>query len=295
MNFKKFHDTVASYGALGAYVKRLDLSYIGHSARNSLTARLIRKCSPSLEHLVAPQMGFGFSAVRAVSMCSKLRSCNLAGVSGKVELQRLCESMGSSLLGLKSVDLPRASVLLESEATNWPPRLHRLGLAGLVMDNFGHLNGHRLPDTLVDLSVSHCAALSSYGLKTLLHHLGPQLRSLTVLSPMPALQRDALDLVLYMCPRLEVLHISVEYVTAEMFYDHVPEDHPLTTLALHYSGQLLADKLMPDDISSALVAEKLQNLRSLSFSMHLWRANDPAVSDLNDLLKDQDARLVIRK
>lgn len=294
-NYAKFVETISSSDSLGPLVKILDLRNIIQSGKNSYTARLLRRCASSLEVFIAPQTSFGFSPLISLRQCHKLHTLDLSLVSETVDLRELFLAI-RNLKELRRLEFPRSSVFCRQYDNIWPSAIEYLGLAGGISNDF--VTETMFPHTIRHLSLSHCPFINSESTRLLAGKLGQHLTSLKVLYPLPALRPNALDSILFLCPRLEVLTASVDYISRYVFArPNLPTDevgrvvaHPLKNLTLDSSGMLgQTRKINADDICLAILEGKLPNLRFVRISNKIgWNPQDDDMSELVEVLEERN-------
>lgn len=206
-------------------VRSLDLANIVQAGRNSNMTKILRRCCINLQELVAPQCSFGLTCLNIIKQCNQLVILDLSLVSETVNLLDLFNSIGE-LNYLQTLKFPRSSINCNlnidfSEKSNnessfkWPVNLRDLKLSGgitneLIMDlNF--------PNTLKILEFQHCPLVNDYSIYYLLSKIGRNLKSLSILYPMPKLKENSLDMIFRYCPFLESLQIVVDYVSQWCF------------------------------------------------------------------------------
>lgn len=295
LNFKGFVDAVSSNDYLGTYVRELRLDSIIQSGKNSYIAKVLKRCSTNLELLVAPQTAFGYAPLVSLRHCKRLKCLDLSLVSETVDLRLLFLALRQSPL-LEQLFFPRSSVSCEEYDNIWPPKLWRLGLSGGISDDF--IRETRFADTITRLSLRHCPFITVNSFHFLCQYLGPNLKYLEVVYPMPGMRPDALDQVLRHCPQLRHFSASVDYLTKHVFDDHnfhkttgFFQSHPLEILDIDSSGSLgQAHKLQADDITLAILEDKIPKLRVVRVSSKMsWDAKEDAVSELASVLDDTGA------
>lgn len=286
-NFGEFVTVISTHRSLGAYVCDLDLTQIIQTGKNSLTARLLTRCSPRLELFIAPQSNFGYSPLLSLRHCKRLRTLDLGMVSEKVDLPKLIAAV-EEFQDLEVMRFPRSSIMCECDHLDWPPNLRTLGLAGGLTAQF--LESTVLPSTVTTLELSNIPTASTSSITTLLARIGPQLKRLVVMYPLQGISANALDSVLLMCPNLKSLTVSVDYVSDELFA-FVPENHPLETLKLLSSGMIgHSDKIRPLHITASL--DSLPFLTRVGASLQLgWNPNNDAIIELASQLEDRNGGL----
>lgn len=286
-NFGEFVTAISAHKTLGAYVCDLDLTQIIQTGKNSLTARLLTRCSPRLELFIAPQSNFGYSPLLSLRHCKRLKTLDLGMVSEKVDLPKLVAAV-EEFQDLEVMRFPRSSIMCECDHLNWPPNLRTLGLAGGLTSEF--LESTFLPSTVTTLELSNIPTASTSSITTLLSRIGTQLKRLVVQYPLQGLSANALDTVLLMCPNLKSLTVSVDYVSEELFA-FVPENHPLGTLKLLSSGMIgHSNKVRPPNITASL--ESLPSLTRVGVSLQLgWNPNNDAILELASHLEDRNGGL----
>lgn len=286
-NFGEFAFAISNHRKLGTYVCDLDLAQTIQTGKNSMTARLLTRCAPRLELFIAPQSNFGYSPLLALRHCKRLRTLDLGMVSEKVDLPKLIEAV-EGFQELEVMRFPRSSIMCDTSSLNWPPNLRTLGLSGGLSPNF--LETTHLPATVTFLELSNIPTASTSSITTLLSRIGPQLRKLVILYPLQGVSANALDTVLLMCPNLESLSVSVDYISEELFA-FIPEDHPLSNLRLLSSGMIgHSDKVRPFNITASL--DSLPSLSRVGVSLQLgWNPNNEAILELASQLEDRDGGL----
>jgi hypothetical protein len=294
-NYSKFVDTISNSDSLGPLVKILDLRNIIQSGKNSYTARLLRRCAPSLEVFIAPQTSFGYSPLVSLRQCHRLHTLDLSLVSETVDLRELFLAI-RNLKELKRLEFPRSSVFCQQYDNIWPSAIEYLGLAGGISNDF--VTETTFPHTIRHLSISHCPFINSESVRLLAGKIGQHLTSLKVLYPLPALRPNTLDSILFLCPKLEVLTASVDYISRYVFArPNLPTDemgriitHPLKNLTLDSSGMLgQTRKINADDISLAILEDKLPNLRFVRISNKIgWNPQNEDMSELVEVLEERN-------
>ncbi|RPA94333.1 hypothetical protein L873DRAFT_1436079 [Choiromyces venosus 120613-1] len=294
VNYTKFVTTISPSSTpvkpsrFGGLVKRIDLSRIVHDSRPSSIARLLHRTQGSLEEFVAPQAAFGYIALVAVGNCKQLRLLDLSLVSQLIELEALFQHI-QDLPQLVTLFFPRSSIFDRGKsAFSWPPRLERFSLAGRIGDSF--LINTCVPATLHELQIAHCPFIRDTSIKHLLKKASHQLTVLSINYHIPCLSFNAFDKVLVICPHLERLTISVDYVSAHLFdEENSPAGHPLRWLSLESSGNPgVEKKITPDDVFIAVAEERLSELRVVRASKRLgWEEENSRrmMIDLNELLE----------
>ncbi|EEB06349.1 F-box protein Pof5 [Schizosaccharomyces japonicus yFS275] len=271
----------------GIFVHHLNLVNATYTAKASMTSRMLRLCSKNLISFYSPQSGIGFTAFRALSQCTKLEILDLSVLTLKADLFYLFEGV-KDLKKLHSIIFPPISQVSMRSINCWPTSLKSVSLSGGFTDEF--LSESLFPSSIRRLGISHCPFVTDTGILMFLSRIGHQLSSLSISFPMPQLSRRGLDSVLLLCPNLKKLSISVNYITSD-FISAIPEEgHGLEILDLTFSGNLISgiELLKPDNLSSALVDEKLQSLKRLRWSIQLgWREQSDEVQDLVELMNDQ--------
>lgn len=281
-NFAHFVEAITRDRKLGGYVTELDLVGIAQMGKNSMTARLLRRCSPRLERFIAPQSHFGFSPVLALGACQQLRILDLGLVTETVDMPKLLATI-STFPYLEAVSFPRSSIRCDDCSNlKWPPNLRTLHLAGGITGDF--LSITNFPSSLRDLTLAHCPYITTESLLILLSRIGHQLRTLGVFYPMPLLSATALDTALIMCPFLVSLRLSVDYTSSRLL--DVP-DHPLRNLSVTSSGMMgHANKMRPSDL--LLATEHLTQLMRLSVSFQLgWNPQSESLNALIEIFNER--------
>lgn len=281
-NFAQFVEAITRDRRLGSFVTDLDLVDIAQMGKNSMTARLLRRCSPRLERFIAPQGHFGFSPVLALGSCHRLKVLDLRLVTEMVDLPKLLATI-STFPFLEAMSFPRSSIRCDDcSKLKWPPNLKSLHLAGGISGDF--LAVTNFPPTLRDLTMAHCPFVTTESLLIFLSRIGHQLRTLGLFYPMPLLSATALDTVLIMCPFVVSLRLSVDYASSRLL--DVP-DHPLRNLSIASSGMMgHANKLRPSDL--LLATEHLTQLTRLSVSFQLgWNPQSDSLNALIEILNER--------
>jgi hypothetical protein len=238
---------------LAGLVRELNMSALVHQGSKSTTARLLGRTKAQLETYVAPQANFGINCLAALSKCTALRQLDLSLVSEAMTYRELSAAL-RNLKELRTLAWPRCASkqnIVPGHPTRmeWPPKLEDLRLSGdlyaLMLNDVQPLDGRasNLPPALTNLTIRHCS-LDLAGAKTLLQHMGEQLKYLKVcdMTRFPSRQPDALNNVLVLCPNLETLVISHTYISDTFVSDYPYNDsvyckpwslvHPLKNLEL---------------------------------------------------------------
>jgi hypothetical protein len=294
-NYSKFVETISSSHSVGNMVKILDLRNIIQSGKNSYTSRLLRRCSSSLETFIAPQTSFGYAPLVSLRQCTELKTLDLGLVSETVDLRELFLAIRNAKK-LERLEFPRSSVFCKQYDHVWPTNIKYVGLAGGISNAF--VTETIFPRTITHLSMNHCPFITSETLRSLCGRLGGHLTNLKVTFPLPALRPNALDSILMLCPNLNVLHVSVDYLSRYVFADlNMPTDsrghvvaHPLKYLTLDSSGMLgQAGKIQADDISLAILEDKLPKLTHIRISNKLgWNPENEEMCELLEVLETRD-------
>ncbi|PNS19675.1 F-box protein [Sphaceloma murrayae] len=206
------------------YVRDLNLSLLVHQGSKSVTARLLGRTKGTLTSFTAPQASFSLNCFPALSKCQNLESLDLSLVSEASLLKTLFDTI-SNLSSLQELDLPRSAGFgsaIDPSQISWPRNLKRLGLSGGLASSFWTGQFH-FPDSLVNLSITHCPKLSEADLYPFLETLSQEFyftMTEMTFAHLPMLGSDALDEVLRYLPGLRVLSISIDYVTPELFNPH---------------------------------------------------------------------------
>ncbi len=209
-------------------VRSLDLANIVQAGKNSNITKILRRCSPSLTEIVAPQTSFGLTSLSILKMCQNLVILDLSLVSETVNLIDLFNSI-KGLDFLKVLKFPRSSINcnLESQvfdeidshekAFQWPKNLQHLKISGGITNEF--LMDLKFPKTLNTLEFQYCPLLNDYAIYYLLTKVGYNISSLSIIYPMPGLKENSLDLIFKYCPFLVNLDIFVDYISQWCFTD----------------------------------------------------------------------------
>lgn len=295
-NFRHFVETLSRPNA--RLVKCLDLSMIIQSGKNSYISRLLRRCSSSLRTFVAPQTSFGFSPLVSLRSCTELEVLDLRLVSETVRLSDLFHAIRNSLK-LTHLSFPRVSFADDPEqfVTDWPPNLWYLRLSGGISNHF--VTNSTFSSSITRLELTHCPILKEFSMYSLLTKFGTNLTHLSVTYPMPALGQNSLDFVFLYCPSLLFLQISVDYCTRQLFSeDLLPyplnTPRPLRTLFVESSGGLGLgrDRLHPDDLTIALLEDRLPSLKTVRITHKLgWDFQSDDVADLVNILEERGGAL----
>lgn len=290
-NYYSFVESMSKKSSMAHWVRELDLSNIMQSGKNSYTSRLLNKCRHRLEVFIAPQTSFGYAPLVSIKQCKRLRVLDLSLVSEKVDLRQLFQAIENARL-LERLEFPRSSMLCENfEDIQWPRKLRHLGLAGGINDDF--IRNLQVPNTITHLSLSYCPTVGEDSLYHLFAKLGAHLRSLSVAYPMPALHEKSLDRILGLCPNLQTLKASIDYISRDLFcYSKMgyPGNHPLKNLYLDSSGSLgQGTKMGADDIALAALENKVPQLKRVRVTRKLgWNPTSEDVCDLASVLEDRD-------
>ncbi|OWB55206.1 hypothetical protein B5S28_g1074 [[Candida] boidinii] len=292
-NFLTFVETIGASSRrkkFGNLVKRLDLSGIVQMGKNSFLSKLLRRFSSSLEEFVAPQTSFGLSPLVSLRSCHSLKILDLRLVSETMNLKELFLSI-KNIPELEQLSFPRSSISSEEYDMDWPQKLWYLRLSGGISNEF--LLNSKFPSTITTLEFAHCPNITGSSLVSVLMRIGMNLKSLSVVYPMPKLKEDSLDFAFAYCPNLLNFYVNVEYVSRDLFHeDLLPEledqKRPLNCLTLDACGLLgQSFKIHPDDITIAIVENRLPCLKSVRIS-HLvgWDFKSDDVEDLVSGLDD---------
>lgn len=281
---------------LSELVKVLDMSGLVHQGSKSITARLLGRTKDNLEVFVAPQASFAINCFPALAKCKRLRQLDLSLVTEIASLQILFKTV-RGLHNLKELRLPRGSgfgAKPNADDIVWPPTLERLFLSGAIDAHF--LYGVvKLPTTLRELAIEHCPLAKGHAVRQFLETIsreGIHLKYLK-LSHLPQLADTALDYVLTLLPSLQILSISVDYISPNLidqeWNDLAPGTLRIRTLELTNSGNPGAeDKLSPLDIMIAMEEGSLSDLREVRVAKSLgWHHSSTAgeLDALNDALE----------
>ncbi|KAI5954786.1 hypothetical protein KGF57_003810 [Candida theae] len=296
-NFFNFVETLSNNKPLGNFIINLDLAYVIQSGKNAFVARLLKQSRKNLECFVAPQTSFGLGPLIALKNCQNLKVLDLRLVSETVNLAQLFHSI-ENLSSLTHLSFPRSSIeISDYERISWPTKLTFLRLSGGISDEF--LYHSKFPQSITNMELAHCPAISDMGLKQVLYRVGAQLTTLKIQYPMPALKQNTLDEVFYFCPNLRVLEISVDYVSS-MFFDeqylgYPDTPRPLRTLYINSSGMLgTSTKLDPMDLAVALDDDRLPLLKNVQCTAKLgWDPKSDAVQFIVDKLDERGGGLYI--
>lgn len=293
-NFFAFVDTVSSNKKVGQYIKRLDLSMVIQSGKNSFVAKLLKRSKKGLEAFVAPQTSFGLAPLVSLKNCENLRILDLRLVSETLNLAELFNSI-RNLDKLTKLSFPRSSIEMDPQLVDqihWPPKLSSLRISGGISDEF--LVRSTLPNTITHLEFAHCPQIHDEGIKSLLYKFGKNLKVLKVEYPMPKLKENTLDIVFDYCPNLIVLLVYVDYVSGAFFDEYnlryLEYERPLKTLYIDSSGMLgTSTKLNPLDLTMALVDRRLPHLQNIRCTAKLgWDPKSDLVSTIIEELEDRD-------
>ncbi|SCV02842.1 LAMI_0H03422g1_1 [Lachancea mirantina] len=298
-NFYKFVDALVNNRKkrLGEHVVTLDLSTIIQSGKNSFVSKLLRRCSPRLETFTAPQTSFGYAPLISLKSCHKLKYLDLGLVSETVQLRELFQAI-KGFNCLTHLSFPRSSIDCEGfREFQWPPNLRYLKLSGGITNEF--VSETSFPRSIRRLEFSYCPQINEHAVYTVLAKIGDTLTHLYFHYPMPALQESSLDYVFRYCSNLITLQLTVDYCSkwafSENFLTPLPYPRPLRNLRLECSGSLgQAFKVHPDDLTIAVVEERLPNLKTLRVTSKLgWDMNGDDVGDLVSCLEDQEASIYV--
>lgn len=290
-NYNLFVEALSRKNNMAHFIRELDLSNIMQSGKNSYTSRILARCRRRLEVFIAPQTSFGYAPLVSIKQCKRLRVLDLSLVSEKVDLRQLFQAIENARL-LERLEFPRSSMLCENfEGIRWPKRLKYLGLAGGLNNEF--IENLEVPKTITHLSMSYCPSISEDSMNLLFAKLGSHLKSLSVAYPMPSLQSTSLDKTLGLCPHLQTLKVSIDYVSRELFTRAnmgFRGGHPLKSLFLDSSGSLgQGGKMGADDIALAALEDKVPQLRRVKVTRKLgWNPQNEEVNDLAQVLEDRD-------
>lgn len=293
-NFIKFVEMISEHDNKKRFrdvVQVLDLSNVVQANKNSYVTRLLRRFSPSLEIFISSQASFGLSPLVSLRSCQNLKVLDLNLVSETVNLKELFKSI-QNLMSLEQLCFPRSSITCEDYSMQWPPNLWYLKLQGGITDEF--LEKSEFATTITDLVFAHCPYVTDDAINELLCRLGHQLTRLGVYYPMPALTATAFDCALLYCPELRLFHVTISYISGDLFGDSflpvmVDGDRPLRSLIIDSPGQIgQGGKIEPDDITVAVCEDRLPCLKSLSLSTLLgW---DFSSDDIQDLVSELEYR-----
>lgn len=296
-NFFNFVETLSNNKSLGNFIQTLDLAYVIQSGKNAFVARLLKQSRKNLETFVAPQTSFGLAPLIALKNCQNLKVLDLRLVSETVNLAQLFHSI-ENLSHLTHLSFPRSSIeISDYENISWPPHLTFLRLSGGISDDF--LYHSKFPTLITNMELAHCPAISDLGLKQVLYRIGPQLITLKVQYPMPALKQNTLDEVFFFCPNLRVLEISVDYVSSlffdEQYLGYLDFLRPLRTFYINSSGMLgTLTRLDPMDLAVALDDGRLPLLKNIQCTAKLgWDPKSDAVEFIVNKLDERKGGLYI--
>lgn len=286
-NYSQFVKAVSLERGYGALVRELDLSGIVQTGKNSMTARLLRRCAPNLELFVAPQSHFGIAPLISLRSCRQLRVLDLSLVSETVDLPQLLRAV-QGFTALENVHFPRSSIHCECFDFQWPASLRSLSLAGGITP--AYLERVPLPANLAALRLSNCPQITGDSLVALLARAGAQLRRLAILYPLPGVLPGDVDAALMLCPHLDSLAVSLDYASSALL-DMAPEGHPLKTLTLTSSGAVSSpNRVRPSDV--LLATEALAQLSRVRVSIHLgWNPESQVVANLISVLDERGGGL----
>ncbi|ODQ80970.1 hypothetical protein BABINDRAFT_182972 [Babjeviella inositovora NRRL Y-12698] len=289
-NFFKFVEAITNNKKLGGNVKVLDMRQIQQSSKNSFVSRLLRRCSSSLQSFTAPQTSFGYAPLVSLRHCHDLKVLDLRLVSETVDLKELFDAIKSAK-HLTHLSFPRSSVQCNDYENLWPPNLWYLRLSGGISDDF--LYNSEFPGTIRKLEFSHCPYVTKSSIYHLLHKLGGKLTSLVIQYPMPGLGGSDMDMIFKYCPNLLSLEITVDYVSKDLFEDYclplLRYPRPLKNIYIESSGMIgQGDKLHPDDLTLALIDDKLPCLLNVKINVKLgWNPESDDMEDLVGVLEER--------
>lgn len=296
-NFFAFVDVMSKDKTLGHLIRELDLSYVIQSGKNAFVAKLLKRSSRNLESFVAPQTSFGLGPLIALRNCRNLKLLDLRLVSETLNLQELFKSL-AGLEQLTHLSFPRSSVeAADISDISWPQELTFLRLSGGVSNDF--LRCTEFPETISSLEFSHCPAISDVGFELMLQKYGRNLKSLKVQYPMPGLKESSLDSCFNLCPNLQNLEITVDYVSRDFFDEsNLPfsvYERPLRSLVITASGMLgTTNKLEPIDLALALLEDRLPRLRNVQCTAKLgWNPKSDYVSYIVTALEERNGGLYL--
>lgn len=297
-NFKIFTEAISTGSQkreLGSFVKELDLSNIIQTGKNSFVSKVLRRCCSNLKVFVAPQTSFGYAPLIALRSCSQLEVLDLRLVSETINLKELFQAIKNSQC-LKELSFPRSSISCEGyETIEWPKNLWYLRISGGISDDF--LQSH-FPSTITSLEFAHCPSISEGSMYQLFADIGENITHLSIHYPMRGLPENAMDMLFRYCHNLTFLFITVDYVTKDLFdeeYLPVEPAVPLKTLWIECSGMLgQSAKIHPDDITIALMEERLPRLMNLQFSCKLgWNLASNDVQDLVGVVQERGGSVYV--
>ncbi|WBW72676.1 F-box protein Pof5 [Schizosaccharomyces osmophilus] len=293
-NYAKFFNTISETD-FGKLVHHINLTNISYTSKASITSRLLRRCAENLESFSGPQTGLGFTALRALSNCTRLKKIDLSVLSERIDLQYLFAGI-RNLQYLEYIDFPALSKFSPGHNECWPPSLVHIGFAGAITDGF--VAQSSFPPSLKSVCITNCPQLTDTGLFTLLSKVGEIVTSVTIQYPMAELSRNALDCVFQLCPYASVVSVPANYITSNLFesLSESETSHKVEHLEISYSGGLLTtiSLVKADDIVSALADGKLPQLRRLQYSIRLgWKEESEDVQDLVDLIDDQGGEVFV--
>lgn len=299
-NFAKFVDAVTgTKNKVGSLVRRMDLSTIIQSGKNSYVSKLLRRCSENLEVFTAPQTSFGYAPLVSLRGCTKMKVLNLGFVSETVNLKELFYSIRNAK-DLNTLSFPRSSISCdECENTVWPPNLSCLRLSGGITDNF--LSQSVFPPTIKRLEFAHCPILTEQSIYRMLGKYGENVTHLSFQYPLPKLGDSSLDFVFTYCPNLVFLQVTVDYCSRSLFSEELlptlgrGRQRKLRTLWIESSGALGQNgKIHPDDLTIAIMEDRLPCLKNVSITAKLgWDVESDDVSVLANLLEENGGGLYL--
>lgn len=296
-NFFAFVETISSNKKIGGYIRDLDLANVNQSGKNAFVAKLLKRSRPYLEAFTAPQTSFGLGPLMALRSCDHLRILDLLLVSETLNLEELFHSI-RDLDNLTHLSFPRSSLEINDySGIHWPPKLQYLRVSGGISDDF--LIESEFPSTIAHMEFAHCPKVRHSGFQHLLSRFGPNLKSLKIQFPMPGLHANSLDTIFVCCPNLNVLEVTVDYLSSGFFDDdllpQLPYPRPLRALYIDSSGMLgTNDKIDPIDLAVALNDGRLPNLKNVRCTAKLgWDPKSEYVSYIADEMDERHGGLYI--
>ena len=200
----------------------------------------------------------------------------------------------SHLSKLEILHLPRSSTQESKRNGNldcgWPVNLNRLHVSSVVRFNSLPFL-ERLPPSLSHLILQNLPNMHEVGIFTILDEIGPRLRSLQLLAPIPALPNlfpDFANHFLTLTPNLKYLKISADFLDEGFFECNLSDRATITRLDLHCLDPTACTRLTPSSVYNAVGVALFARVRTIGVHHLLgWHTSDhrEILSDTDQLLK----------
>ncbi|OLL24030.1 F-box protein [Neolecta irregularis DAH-3] len=273
---------------VGNFVRYLDLRWMQHSLKASMTSKLIQRSLHLLQYFIAPQVGFSTVHLPILVKCQQLQVLDLSFVVGNWNWEQMRVYLGkfNNLKALKL--LKKQSNRGKSEQVTldkWPAHLERIELIGS-----SYLTVSEIPSSLHSVTVIEVGTLHT--LDHLFITYGAQITELTIISlPSDSPAMVIKSQIFHHMPNLCKFTVQLSHLRNATF------ELPLSKLRhLRFPGPqypVMSHKtLQPEDLALVIADDKLPELKLIEIDRWWKWEKSPFMEDLVDLLEDVNGAVV---